>query len=103
MVGGREVAHVGDVRLPGEVRRELGAPDDEAVAWRPAGGLQQQGVQRRLAVLRVRAQEGEIPRKSGDGRGGAVRARIDAAVKRSRAPCAQAAELVEGLATRVAQ
>src|SRR3712207_5724976 len=59
VVGRRHVLHEPDVVGPGEVGRVAGAAENEALAGTAAGGLQEQALERRLAVGGVGAEVGE--------------------------------------------
>lgn len=65
MVGRGDVVNEGDVGGPGEVFGIARAPDHEPPRGRPPGRIDEQSLQRRLSIVGVRAQIGEIRERPG--------------------------------------
>ena len=100
----RQVADEEDVLRPGKVGRILGAADEEAPIGTPPRRLDEQRLERRLAVGRIGAEIGQVGSEIGPGRHRPVDRRVDMPVERRDAARAESgAEPVERGAAGVAQ
>src|SRR5947209_439875 len=64
MIGRRYVPHIVSIRLPGKGCVVHGAADDKAAAGQAPRGFDEKGMKRRVAILCIGSQVGEIGRVS---------------------------------------